>query len=182
MHTYVAYVCARVKGHRGLADYGYAAYDCATTPRTGVDACRGWEEQGDRPAECAPVVYGGVVVMIEKASNGRAVRLASCSRTVAGDAFDIAAVARSIEPIVPLSGGSPPLSRTSSAPPGFVAGNNRAGPEFTSVAVTRSCRVAAYRHAADDLGQTTPLGVRRRRSLGPRAQVPGPAFAALINS
>ena len=49
MHTYVAYVCFGVKGHTGLADYGYAAYDCATTPRAGADACRGREELCDRP-------------------------------------------------------------------------------------------------------------------------------------
>lgn len=131
MHTYVAYVCSGVKGHTGLADYGYAAYDCATTPRTGVDACRGREEKRDRLAQRSPVAPGGVVVMTEKAWSVRDVRLAIGSRASLVDAFDTVAVARSIEPTVPLTGRALRLRPSRVAaymPREYAAGGGTSGP------------------------------------------------------
>jgi hypothetical protein len=120
--------------------------------------------------------------MTEKASNTRAVRLASGSRADAGDAFDIAAVARSIEPTVPLAGGCPLLSSASAIPPGFVAGST--GPAQNS-------RRSPSRGRAGLLPTDTQWTTQGRpgpwstpsaepRVAGPSA--PAPAVAALINS
>jgi hypothetical protein len=142
----------------------------------------GWEEQGDRPAECVPVVCGGVVVMTEKASNTRVLRLASGSRADAGDAFDIAAVARSIEPTVPLAGGSPLPRSASATPPGFVEGST--GPAQNS-------RQSPSRDRAVLLPTDKQLTTQGRPrhweyavggASGRRPERPGPAVAALINS
>jgi hypothetical protein len=90
--------------------------------------------------------------MTEKASNPCEVRLALGSRARLGDAFNTVAGARSIEPTVPLAGGTPLL---------------------------RPSRAAACRHAAGDSGQATPQELAvAGRSSGPGPGFSGSVVAA----
>jgi hypothetical protein len=90
--------------------------------------------------------------MTEKASNLCEVRLATGSRPRLGDAFDTVAGACSIEPTVPLAGGTPRL---------------------------RPSQAAACMHAAGDSGHPTPQELAAAGGgSGPRPAFSGSVVAA----